>query len=220
MSDSRDEESHPRGETDLARRIGDSRVRTELCHDLERRLGVDYRVDSASSVSSATAALAEYAVQDQQVALVFADQELGAAAIDFLAQARASHPRCLRVLLISRGDWSSQHPVIGAIALGRVGPPFARARGCPAPAAKDQRRAAGRARDGPGGRVRGDFRRRRGRLGPAPIRRSHARAARARAIVTMVTMKAPPDLLVGAPQAERAGASSLSMGAAQRSKSA
>jgi thioredoxin reductase (NADPH) len=98
----------------------DSRLRAGLSHDLERRYNADYRVLAATSVQAALAMLAEFAEQSRQVALVFADQGLGPSAVDFLAQVRALHPGCRRVLVIPRGDWSSQHPVIGAVAVGQV----------------------------------------------------------------------------------------------------
>ena len=97
----------------------DSRLRTGLSHDLERRYNADYRVLATTSVQAALAMLAECADQLQQVALVFADQGLGSSAVDFSLRC-APYPGCRRVLVIPRGDWSSQHPVIGAVAVGQV----------------------------------------------------------------------------------------------------
>ena len=99
----------------------DPRVRTALTRDLERRFGADYDVLAADSVPAATMLLADCAERSRQVALVFADQALsGPSAVEFLAQARTSHPGCRRVLVIPRGNWSSRHPVIEAMALGQV----------------------------------------------------------------------------------------------------
>lgn len=99
----------------------DPRVRTALTGDLERRFGADYDVLAADSVPAATMLLADCAERSRRVALVFADQELsGPSAVEFLAQARTSHPGCRRVLVIPRGNWSSRHPVIEAMALGQV----------------------------------------------------------------------------------------------------
>jgi thioredoxin reductase (NADPH) len=99
----------------------DPRVRTALTGDLERRFGADYDVLAADSVPAATMLLADCAERSRQVALVFADQALSdSSAVEFLAQARTSHPGCRRVLVIPRGNWSSRHPVIEAMALGQV----------------------------------------------------------------------------------------------------
>ena len=99
----------------------DPRVRTALTGDLERRFGADYDVLAADSVPAATMLLADCAERSRRVALVFADQALsGPSAVEFLAQARTSHPGCRRVLVIPRGNWSSRHPVIEAMALGQV----------------------------------------------------------------------------------------------------
>ncbi len=99
----------------------DPRVRTALTGDLERRFGADYDVLAADSVPAATMLLADCAERSRRVALVFADQALsGSPAAEFLAQARTSHPGCRRVLVIPRGNWSSRHPVIEAMALGQV----------------------------------------------------------------------------------------------------
>ena len=99
----------------------DPRVRTALTGDLERRFGADYDVLAADSVPAATMLLADCAERSRRVALVFADQALsGPSAVEFLAQARTSDPGCRRVLVIPRGNWSSRHPVIEAMALGQV----------------------------------------------------------------------------------------------------
>ena len=98
----------------------DEHTRTDLGNDLRRRLSADYNVVDFGSTSDMQAALTDCAASGEQVALVIADQALGASAIDVFAEARASHPRCLRILLIARGNWSSDHQVIGAIAMGQV----------------------------------------------------------------------------------------------------
>jgi thioredoxin reductase (NADPH) len=96
-------------------------VRSALTRDLERRFGADYDVLAVESVPAATMLLADCAERSLQVALVFADQALSdPSAVEFLAQARTSHPGCRRVLVIPRGNWSSRHPVIEAMALGQV----------------------------------------------------------------------------------------------------
>ena len=98
----------------------DERVRTELRHDLDRRLSTDYAVLDTSSVPGASGTLDECAARGQQVALVFADQRLGTGANDVFAAARASHPQCLRILIIARGNLSPQSSIIDAFSMGQV----------------------------------------------------------------------------------------------------
>lgn len=98
----------------------DELVRTSLCEDLERRFGADYDILDAASPARGIALVSDCSARDQQVALVFAEEDLGASALDVFTRARASHPRCLRILIVARGDWSSRHPELNAFALGQA----------------------------------------------------------------------------------------------------
>jgi thioredoxin reductase (NADPH) len=96
-------------------------VLAALVGDLRRRFGADYRVLAASSGASALAVVADAVHRRVEVALLIADQSMsGLAAVELLTRARELAPTAKRVLLVDRGDWSSAHPVVSAMALGQV----------------------------------------------------------------------------------------------------
>jgi thioredoxin reductase (NADPH) len=96
-------------------------VGAALVGDLRRRFGADYRVIEVGSGKAALAAVADASRRSQEVALVIADQSMtGMPAIETLARVRELAPTAKRILLIDRGDWSSAHPVVSAMALGQV----------------------------------------------------------------------------------------------------
>jgi thioredoxin reductase (NADPH) len=94
----------------------DDSVLEELAADLGRRYDADYRTITATG---AAAALDELAHTAGPAALLIVDERVPEA-VEFLAQAHVLHPRAKRVLLVERGDWSAGHPVIAALALGRI----------------------------------------------------------------------------------------------------
>ena len=76
---------------------------------------------SVASAGTALAMLADLAGSGAEVALLVADERLvEMPAVDFLARAHDLHPGAKRVLLIQRGDWSSAHPAVCAMALGQI----------------------------------------------------------------------------------------------------
>jgi thioredoxin reductase (NADPH) len=97
------------------------RVRDRLVEDLLRRLRADYRVLGFGSGESAVAAVAEAASSAEEVALVIVDEALGGLnPADVFAQVRQLTPTTKRILLVERGNWSSTHPAITAMALGQI----------------------------------------------------------------------------------------------------
>jgi thioredoxin reductase (NADPH) len=96
-------------------------VREGLSADLRRRFAADYRVVGAASPITALTMLTGLARASEDVTLLIADERLiEMSAVDFLVQAHELHPAAKRVLLVGRGDWSSAHPTISAMALGRI----------------------------------------------------------------------------------------------------
>ncbi len=96
-------------------------VGAALVGDLQRRFGADYRVIEVGSGEAALAAVADASGRSEEVALVIADQTMtGMPAIETLVRVRELAPTAKRILLIDRGDWSSAHPVVSAMALGQV----------------------------------------------------------------------------------------------------
>jgi thioredoxin reductase (NADPH) len=92
-----------------------------LRRDLSRRYEADYQVSIASSAAAALTMLAVLAGADAEVALVIADEHLAdMTAVDFLGRVCSLHPRAKRVLLIDRGQWAAAHPVIAAMAVGKI----------------------------------------------------------------------------------------------------
>ncbi len=100
---------------------GDEWVRTALTADLRRRFGTDYDVVAAKSGESALAVTAAAVRDGAEVALLIADQSMGAPeTVEVLSRARELVPRAKRVLLVKRGSYSAAHPVVSALALGQV----------------------------------------------------------------------------------------------------
>jgi thioredoxin reductase (NADPH) len=98
----------------------DMAVRTGLVRDLDRRFARDYDV-TATLPRNAEAVLAELAVQGRDVALLIVDERVTRPpALQLFARGRKLHPAAMRVLLVHRGNWSSRHPVVAAMALGHV----------------------------------------------------------------------------------------------------
>jgi thioredoxin reductase (NADPH) len=102
--------------------VSESReVREELAADLRRRFAADYRVVGVASPTAALTTLADLARVWEDVTLLIADERLTEmGAVDFLVRAHELHPAAKRVLLVERGDWSSTHPAISAMALGQI----------------------------------------------------------------------------------------------------
>jgi thioredoxin reductase (NADPH) len=99
----------------------DGSVREGLSADLRRRFAADYRVVGLASPTAALTMLTDLAHASQEVTLLIADERLTEmGAVDFLVRAHELHPAAKRVLLVERGDWSSAHPVISAMALGQI----------------------------------------------------------------------------------------------------
>jgi thioredoxin reductase (NADPH) len=101
--------------------VSDDRLlREALVADLDRRFGRDYDV-TAQDPSDAEDVLRHSAAEQRPVALLIVDERVVApTALELFARGRALHPAAKRVLLVRRGNWSSLHPVVGAMALGHV----------------------------------------------------------------------------------------------------
>jgi thioredoxin reductase (NADPH) len=102
--------------------VSDDAPRLEaLRHDLSRRYTADYQVTTAVSAATALTGLAVQAGSGAEVALIIADEHLkDMPAVDFLARAHGLHPAAKRILLIDRGQWAEPHPVIAAMAVGKI----------------------------------------------------------------------------------------------------
>jgi thioredoxin reductase (NADPH) len=98
----------------------DAGVRDGLAADLDRRFGRDYDVVATLS-SRAREVVAGSVGAEATVALLIVDEQVSyPVALDLFRHGRDAHPAVKRVLLIRRGSWSSEHPVISAMALGQV----------------------------------------------------------------------------------------------------
>jgi thioredoxin reductase (NADPH) len=92
-------------------------LREGLVADLDRRFGRDYAVVGLGS-AGADDALGTVA---DPLALLLVDERVGgASSLQVFARGRELHPAVKRVLLVHRGNWSSVHPVVAAMALGQV----------------------------------------------------------------------------------------------------
>jgi thioredoxin reductase (NADPH) len=101
--------------------VEDEEVREGLATDLRRRFAADYRVVGVASPTTALTMLADLARATEDVTLLIADERLAEmGAVDFLVRAHELHPAAKRVLLVERGDWSSAHPAVSAMALGQI----------------------------------------------------------------------------------------------------
>jgi thioredoxin reductase (NADPH) len=87
-----------------------------LVVDLDRRFGRDYDV---IGVPSGDADGALEAADESSLALLLVDERV-ADPLAVFARGRTRHRAAKRVLLVHRGNWSSVHPVVAAMALGHV----------------------------------------------------------------------------------------------------
>jgi thioredoxin reductase (NADPH) len=97
------------------------RLLDALADDLGRRFGSDYRVVAERSPAAALHTLERLAAGDEPVALVVAARhmaELGG--LELLLQAHQLHPGAKRVVLESRGEWTSGEPIVRAMTLGQL----------------------------------------------------------------------------------------------------
>ena len=99
----------------------DQAVLEALSGDLGRRFGVDYQILAESSPTQALAVLRRLAAESQQVALVFAGQQMTATSgVEFLAAAHELHPTAKRILRLERGDYTAANPAVQAMTLGQI----------------------------------------------------------------------------------------------------
>ncbi|HZB21393.1 MAG TPA: FAD-dependent oxidoreductase, partial [Blastococcus sp.] len=95
----------------------DAVLREGLVADLDRRFGRDYAVAGSPSAGAGRALDAA----GDPLALLLVDERVrGSAPMELFARGRELHPAVKRVLLVHRGNWSSVHPVVAAMALGQV----------------------------------------------------------------------------------------------------
>jgi thioredoxin reductase (NADPH) len=99
----------------------DQAVLEALSGDLGRRFGVDHQILAESSPTRALTLLQQLAAASQQVALVFAGQQLtGTSGVEFLVAAHRLHPAAKRILRLERGDYSAANPAVQAMTLGQI----------------------------------------------------------------------------------------------------
>jgi thioredoxin reductase (NADPH) len=91
-------------------------LREGLVADLDRRFGRDYEVAGLPAAEAGTG----LAGVDPLALLLVDERVRGASPLELFAQGRGLHPAVKRVLLVHRGNWSSVHPVVAAMALGQV----------------------------------------------------------------------------------------------------
>jgi thioredoxin reductase (NADPH) len=101
---------------------GDEGVRQQLVHDIARRFGADYTVAAAATTDAALDQMgSSQAAAGADTALVIVDERLAnPPPADFLLRVHRLQPQAKRILLIKRGNWSSENPVVSAMALGRI----------------------------------------------------------------------------------------------------
>jgi thioredoxin reductase (NADPH) len=100
---------------------GDEGVRQQLVHDIARRFSADYSVTAADTTDAALDQMESHAAAGAGTALVIVDEQLAnPPPADFLQRVRQLQPQAKRILLIKRGSWSSGHPVVSGMALGRI----------------------------------------------------------------------------------------------------
>ncbi|HYZ02924.1 MAG TPA: FAD-dependent oxidoreductase [Candidatus Binatia bacterium] len=98
----------------------DEALRDALRDALARRYEPDYRVHAAPSADSALRELGSLGRADR-VALLIAPYAPGTGGgVDLLVRAHELRPEAKRVLLIGRGEWSSDHPAARALILGQI----------------------------------------------------------------------------------------------------
>jgi thioredoxin reductase (NADPH) len=95
-------------------------VGADLAADLDRRFGNDYQV-RAVDPSGVPELLADLAEGPGSVAVVIVDERVPAPSLtELFRRVRELHPGAKRLQLVQRGNWSSRHPLIAAMALGQV----------------------------------------------------------------------------------------------------
>ena len=95
-------------------------IRADLAADLHRRFGNDYQV-RAVGPSDVLGLLADLADGSAVVAVLVVDERITEpSAEEVFRRGRQLHPGAKRVQLVQRGNWSSEHPMITAMALGQV----------------------------------------------------------------------------------------------------
>ncbi|HZA71385.1 MAG TPA: FAD-dependent oxidoreductase [Propionibacteriaceae bacterium] len=100
---------------------GDEGVRQRLVHDIARRFGADYAVMAVATTDAALVRLESQIAEGGRIALVIAEERLSnPPPADFLLHVRRLEPHAKRILLIKRGNWSSDHPIVAGMALGRI----------------------------------------------------------------------------------------------------
>jgi thioredoxin reductase (NADPH) len=88
---------------------------------LTRRFGGDYRVEPHLSAHSALDAVARLKADDEEIALVIADQWMPEmTGNEFLGQVRTIEPTAKRALLVSWGDHEASPVILQACALGQL----------------------------------------------------------------------------------------------------
>lgn len=88
---------------------------------LTRRFGGDYRVEPYLSARSALEAVSRHKGDDEEIALVIADQWMpDMTGNEFLGQVRAIEPTAKRALLVSWGDHEASPVILQACALGQL----------------------------------------------------------------------------------------------------
>jgi thioredoxin reductase (NADPH) len=93
-------------------------------HELQRRLGADYRIVCTDSAEQALTILEDLRGAGAEVAVVLADQWMpGTSGTELLASVGDLHPDAKRALLIRWGDWADRataDAVMQAMARGRI----------------------------------------------------------------------------------------------------
>ncbi len=99
----------------------DEEVRHGLVRDIARRFGADYAVLAVGTSGAALSQMESQIGAGGRIALVVADERLSnPPPADFLLQVRRLDPHAKRTLLVKRGNWSSDHPIVSGMALGRI----------------------------------------------------------------------------------------------------
>src|SRR5690606_30080408 len=94
---------------------------TALLDALARRFGADYRMVSHLSAASALEDLARMADEEEQLALILADQWMPEmTGIELLSRAHQIHPTAQRALLVEWGDRSAAPTILEACAFGQI----------------------------------------------------------------------------------------------------
>lgn len=98
----------------------DRGVRDLLEHDLERRFGGDYAIESHLDARLAIRSLRRYATEMRVVAAVFSADTAACGGSAFREEVRDLHPHARRVLILERGAWSTRHPAVTAMRTGQA----------------------------------------------------------------------------------------------------